>query len=62
MLTIAADADRAGDEFAQKIVALWSDTSRDDTHVKIHQPAVTGASDWNDELVDRTKSMPSLEP
>ena len=50
-LTIAADSDTAGDSFAQQIIQLWTEANREDTHVKVHQPSLDGASDWNEELI-----------
>ncbi|ELP34550.1 DUF3991 domain-containing protein [Rhodopirellula baltica] len=63
-LTIAADADDAGDAFAAQIITLWNHANRDDTHVKVHQPSGIEASDWNDELVGMLVPTPleSLQP
>ena len=55
-LTIAADADTAGDKFAKSITQLWKTANRDQSQLQIHQPAEAGASDWNDELITRLLS------
>lgn len=61
-LTIAADADTAGDAFAEQIIQLWTAAERDDTHVKVHQPGLPGASDWNDELIGTIVPTPAESP
>lgn len=58
MVTVAADHDKAGDEIAAQIQAIFESCDRNDLHFKIHQPDTSGW-DWNDQLVHTVDPSPT---
>lgn len=56
MVTLAVDADKAGDAIAATLADLFNDVGRDELELKIHQP--TTGKDWNDELQASSRKTP----
>lgn len=60
MVTLAVDADDAGNAIADALAKIFNNAKRDDLELKIHQPIA--GKDWNDELratVNKTPLVPS---